>query len=115
MLGRTFVNIEGCDQYSDEILFTSANGDVFKFHHDTECCEQVLVEEIIGDIQDLIGAPMLMAEESSDEGHRGEVNGTWTFYKFATTKGYVTVRWFGWSGSRYYSEHVNLELIEAKR
>lgn len=84
-------------------------------YHDQDCCESVYVEDIIGDLQDLVGSPILMAEEVSniDEEKlpkREAESYTWTFYKFATLKGYVTIRWYGESNG-YYSESVGFYRI----
>lgn len=51
-----------------------------------------------------------MAEETSSSGEIEWGTETWTFYKFATVKGYVTLRWYGESNG-YYSESVDFERI----
>lgn len=73
------------------------------------------MESIVGDLSDLVGSPILQAEEVEhrDETPEGatppEYPGsyTWTFYKLATIKGGVTIRWLGESNG-YYSERVDM-------
>jgi hypothetical protein len=109
MLGKTFVQVTG-SVGGGEMLFETADGERFLFAHQQDCCESVDINDIVGDLQDLVGAPMLVAEEVSgatepDAEH--DESYTYTFYKFATRKGYVDVRWLGESNG-YYSESVEL-------
>ena len=112
LIGKTFTEVASS---SEDLLFASEDGG-FKFYHDQGCCESVMIESIDGSLADLVGSPILMAEEvSSDpvycEGHpQKNCHGseTWTFYKFASEKGHVTVRWYGTSNG-YYSERVSFD------
>ena len=110
MVGKTFVQVEG-SAGDGEMLFRTADGETFLFGHYQNCCESVRIEDICGDIQDLVGEPILMAEEVSGEippqDEEYIESQTWTFYKFATRKGYVDVRWLGESNG-YYSERVDM-------
>jgi len=112
MVGRTFAEVTG--SVGDEVMrFVDADGRGVRFYHEQSCCENVLIEDVCGDIADLIGSPILLAEAVSN------MNGpelpdadsyTWTFYKFATIKGSVTVRWLGTSNG-YYGEDVAVEEL----
>ena len=111
MLGKTFVQVSGAVGNFD-LLFETANGERFMFSHEQDCCERVDINDIVGDLEDLVGEPLLVAEEVQGEtpvdfNERDHESVTWTFYKFATRKGYVDVRWLGESNG-YYSERVDL-------
>ena len=111
MLGKTFVQVTGAVGNFD-LLFETANGERFMFSHQQDCCERVDINDIVGDLEDLVGEPLLVAEQVEGEtpvdfNERDYESVTWTFYKFATRKGYVDVRWLGESNG-YYSEGVDL-------
>lgn len=116
LLGKTVLEIQVCkdELNQDEINFITEEGK-YVMTHEQDCCESVYIEEIVGDLMDLVGSPILMAEESSNEGEtEWEDTYTWTFYKLATNKGYVTIRWYGESNG-YYSEEVDMYFIKDKR
>ena len=113
LLGHTLTNVENVA--GDKLVFTLDNGEKYKLYHPQSCCESVTIEDINGELSDLIGSPIVMAEEVSSNENPPDVSKeyqcsydsfTWTFYKLATVKGYVTVRWYGESNG-YYSESVD--------
>jgi hypothetical protein len=114
LLGKTIVSIVGAKSGSDRIEMELSNGDKYILYHAQQCCEGVEVEDVIGDISDLLNSPITMAEEStSDQNPDGitkyhQYSFTWTFYKLATVKGYVTIRWYGESNG-CYSESVDFQ------
>jgi len=111
LLGKTLASATRTD---DELELVTTTGERWRFHHYQDCCESVTIESIDGSLDDLIGSPLVMAEETVRrplDDARGETE-TWTFYRFATVKGYVTVRWHGTSNG-YYSEEVTVSPVDA--
>lgn len=110
LIGKTLVKAENLD--NDEIIFTCSDGSVYRMFHMQDCCESVTVDDIIGDLNDLVGSPIITASADSNEENPDGVQKdyqdsfTWTFYNLSTIKGYVTIRWYGESNG-YYSESVD--------
>lgn len=70
------------------------------------------MDDICGDLQDLVGVQITQAECVTDSsGDDDDGTNTWTFYKIGTPKGRVTVRWYG-SSNGYYSESVTFARID---
>lgn len=118
--GQTLTAITVNDD-RDEVLLTTTTGRVYRLAHAQECCERVYLEDVCGDLLDLIGTPILLAEVVSNceeptptvEGYDSYCSFTWTFYKLATIRGSVTLRWLGISNG-CYSEQADFALVVAE-
>lgn len=111
--GKTLINIE-CKGDS-EIQFTDSENNIYHMYHEQECCEEVYIKDICGNLSHLLDSPIIMAECIVNEGNAAEDEwgtATWTFYKLATNKGYVTITWYGESNG-YYSETVDFVIEES--
>jgi len=113
LIGKRFTAIV-VNNDNDEIHFTLEGGKQLKMYHYQDCCESVVIEDVCGDLADIIDSPILQAEEATSDQRPEDLakpeyeddSQTWTFYKFATIKGSVTIRWWG-SSNGYYSESVD--------
>lgn len=113
LLGKVLTNII---KYEDELVFVVYDKSEYKMFHEDDWCESVTIEEIHGDL----GHPILQAEEvvhgqdvvpfGMEQSAHSE-SFTWTFYKLATIRGSVTIRWYGESNG-YYSENVSFYQIK---
>lgn len=104
LLGYTFSNV-----YAEEnaVIFEIDKNKQFCLEHIQDCCEDVYIESIVGDLSDLIDSEILLAEEAYEEDESASEHGSWSFYKLATIKGYVDIRFYG-SSNGYYSESACL-------
>lgn len=111
LLGKTIIEIpNGIKPGDDEVEFVCSDGTRYKMLHQQDCCESVSIEDVNGDWADLLGVPILVAEENGNEPDpeplKNAESYTWTFYRIATRLGFVVIRWLGESNG-YYSESVD--------
>lgn len=102
--------------HGDELHFKSIDGSLsWRFFHAQDCCENVDIDGVEGDLSVLNNSPIIRAYEVSNVDlpprHDSDNSYTWTFYKFATEKGEVTVRFFG-SSNGYYSEEMSFGVLD---
>ena len=116
IIGKTIIEIRGAYSGSDHISFKFSDNTYMKMYHSRSCSENVEVDDIVGDIDDLINSEIICAElvQSHDDGNpkdQYDSSYTWSFYKFRTHKGYVDLRWYG-SSNGYYSESVYIKYVD---
>lgn len=110
--GAIISTIDGLETGSETVDIRTQDGKHYRMAYYQDCCASCSVEEIHGDVADLLNSPILLAEEvcNADEPSKKEhpESFTWTFYKLATIKGSVTIRWYG-SSNGYYCESPDFE------
>ena len=110
--GRSLYKVEKIEDR--ELIFYLTDSNYVRMYHEQDCSECVYIEDICGDLDDLVGSPLMEAEAVSDYSagplSEEEESYTWTFYKFSTRKGSVTVRWYG-SSNGWYSESISIEVV----
>lgn len=114
LVGKTLSRVELSGD-RETLEFETVDGDKYQLYHDQDCCESVWLEDVNGDFEDLVGSPILVAEEVSNTEHDNPLNKydesyTWTYYKLHTIKGGVHLRWYGVSNG-YYSERVDFRKL----
>lgn len=113
MRGRILSRVEQIG--NDELRFYLTEDHYVRLYHQQDCCESVTIEDIVGDLDDLVGTPLLVVEERVSRNEDGTEEQycdsyTWTYYSFRTIKGSVDIRWYG-SSNGYYSESVDVEIV----
>ena len=115
-------NVKFSDLVGQKILKVKRKGDesitfhtdraVYLMYHDQDCCEDVTIKEVDNDLQKMIGARVISAELTTNEGQNGWESFTWSFYKIATDRGdYFTISWLGESNG-YYNEEVDFKKVD---
>ena len=130
LIGKTLKEIKQYEDgdCNDALKFITVDDEEYIMRHYQSCCENVFVEDICGELDDLINTPILEAYESteywSEEDGEEKYNGwkndddsfspygdyRWTFYILRTIKGSVTIRWYGTSNG-HYSVSVNFNKV----
>lgn len=115
LIGKVINKITGMDSGSGEVRFLCSDGSEYLMYHAQDCCESVSINDVEGDVSDLIGSPIVLAEEVNSDDYPAPQDEylesyTWTFYRIATDKGFVVLRWFGESNG-YYSESVDFAKV----
>ena len=65
--GKVLTDIE-INEEEDEITFTDSEGVKYLMYHEQDCCEDVNIEDVCGDINNLLNAPIVLAEEVINTG-----------------------------------------------
>lgn len=116
MVGKVLKSVE---QGDERIMFNFDDGTACTSYHSQDCCESVDVYDVVGDIANIIGSPILEAEEiCEDDGEpkprEWAESWTWTRQRIRTERGEVTFVWLGESNG-YYGETPYFQITHGEK
>lgn len=98
----------------DKLRFRMSDGSEYVMMHQQDCCENVSIEDISGDLNDLLNHPITVAEERSNFKETEYGDARWTFYELQGSRGYATIRWYGTSNG-YYGTSVSILRVSGPK
>ena len=111
LIGKVFNEVYA----ENDAIYFKNDAETYVLQHDQECCENVTIDDICGDLHNLEGAEITFSDRSTNSDNPkkndDDYSFTWTFFKFATIKGWVDIRFYGTSNG-YYSEDADLYKYE---
>ena len=115
IVGKTIKDIRGLEKGSSEVIIEFNDGSDVRFYHEQCCCEDVHLNDFIGDINRLRNSEIVSAREDSNNNldknnkplETDDESYTWTFYNIQTTKENLWMSFYGTSNG-YYSERVDM-------
>ena len=114
LIGKRISSVSGGKPGDDTFMIEFSDGFSLELYHEQNCCEHVSIDDVNGNIDDMIGDVLLRCECASNVNfsarNKYDESYTWTFYRFATQRaGYIDMKWYGTSNG-YYSEGVNWKI-----
>jgi len=107
--GQIIEEITGLTEGNDEVVITTNIGK-YRLYHLQDCCEEVLINKVIGNVSDLVGE-VIFAEEDAGANDPDWFNDkfydshTWTKYVLKTDNASLEF-WFLGTSNGYYGESV---------
>ena len=99
------------DSNHQDLFFLESSKFKVQIYVVEDCCNGSWIEDIEGDVHDIIDEPITMFELVSNREEENDYYKTWTFIKIGTKKGSITIRFVGESNG-YYTEHASVFILD---
>ena len=111
--GKTITSIDGINSDDSDTIITTSDGSIYTLTHLQDCCEHVRVYGTVGNIDDVLNAEVIAAEDTNPmdnpnaTDYKAYDSATWSQFRIVTNKGAFEIWWLGESNG-YYSETVSV-------